>query len=181
MPCITRRPEEAILFTGLLYSSQEIFDQALFVLKETFGDVLMQSLVLPWEHSSYYEEEIGSPLFRCFIFFCRLIDTATLADYKHSACSIEQNFSDPDNRRRINIDPGYITAAKVVLASRKNYSHRICIGRGIYAELELFFQDGKFNPLPYTYTDYRTSECLEVFRKARLLLKKITAVKQVID
>jgi hypothetical protein len=172
MPCITRRPEEAILFAGVLFSSPEIFDQTLVVLKQKFGDVLMQSPFYSWDHSSYYAGETGSPLLRCFIFFGGLIDTSTLADFKHSTCSIEADFAS-DNRRRINIDPGYLTLAKVVLASRKNYSHRICIGRGIYAELELFFQDGRFNPLPYTYSDYRTAECIEVFQKSRLLLKKI--------
>ncbi len=173
MPCITRRPEESILFTGVLFSSREIFDQTLVVLKETFGDILTQSRIFPWDHSSYYAGEIGSPLLRCFVFFSRLIDTTALADFKHMACGIEAIFADPDNRRRINIDPGYLTQAKVVLASRKNYSHRICIGKGIYAELELFFQDGKFNPLPYTYSDYKTAECVDVFQKARLLLKKM--------
>src|ERR1700690_1222841 len=173
MSCTTRRPEEAILFTGVLFSSQDIFDQTLIVLKQTFGDVLMQSRIFPWDHSSYYVGETGSPLLRCFIFFCRLIDTATLADFKHSACNIEASFAAPDNKRRINIDPGYLTKAKVVLASRKNYSHRICIGKGIYAELELFFQKGLFHPLPYTYSDYRTAECIEVFQNSRLLLKKM--------
>ena len=85
---------------------------------------------------------------------------------------IEKTFS-LDGRRQINIDPGYVTLAKVVLSSKKNYSHRIYLGKGVYGELELFYKDGRFNPLPYTYYDYRDDTVLPIFLKARDLLKGI--------
>ncbi|MHB8881708.1 MAG: DUF4416 family protein [Thermodesulfovibrionales bacterium] len=175
MPCVSRRPEDALLFTGVLFSSPELFDQACIVMQQTFGNILLQSPVFQWEHSSYYADELGSPLFRSFLFFQNMVDTAAFAAYKHEACSIESAF-EVQGKRRLNIDPGYMTSAKVVLASRKNYSHRICIGKGIYAELELYFQDGRFNPLPYTYTDYREARSCEVFQQARLLLKKMAPI-----
>jgi hypothetical protein len=84
---------------------------------------------------------------------------------------MEKKYSVNDSRL-INLDPGYLTLAKTVLASRKNYSHRINLGKGIFAELELFFRHGQFNPMPYTYADYRDKRFLGFFTTARELLKK---------
>ena len=87
------------------------------------------------------------------------------------AMNVEEMFS-MEGIRKINIDPGYMTLAKVVLASRKNYSHRIYLGRGVFAEVELFYKDGIFNAMPYTYPDYRDDAFLRIFAAARSLLKK---------
>jgi len=74
--------------------------------------------------------------------------------------------------RRINLDPGYITEAKVVLATTKDYSHRIYIGEKIFAEIALVQKGGRFTPLAYTYPDYRTDEYVRMFGKAREMLRE---------
>ena len=70
---------------------------------------------------------------------------------------IEQTFAQ-GARRRINIDPGYLLMERFVLATGKNFSHRIYIGDGIYADLTLMYQKGSFQTLPWTYPDYAAPE-----------------------
>jgi hypothetical protein len=164
-------PEEAVLFVGSLFSKKQIFDTVLPEMKKEFGPVLFESPVFPWNYTSYYEKEIGVPIFRNFIFFDPLIDPCDLVDIKHATRRIEALFS-VSGKRNINLDPGYLTLAKVVLASTKNYSHRIYLGKGIFGEMALSFKQGRFVPHPYTYYDYRDDLYLKVFIKARSLLKE---------
>jgi hypothetical protein len=164
-------PEKAVIFIASLFSSQEVLNTAASKLKELFGRVYYESPPLPWNYSAYYDGELGTPLYRHFMFFEGIADPASLVDAKLAVLEIEKGFSQ-DGKRRINLDPGYMTLAKIVLASRKNYSHRIYLGRGVFCELELFYQEGRFNPLPYTYFDYRDDVFLKIFTKARVLLKK---------
>ncbi len=166
-----RGPEIAVLFVGCLYSSTDIFAAASLELKKTFGKTLFESPPLPWDYTEYYARELAPPVFRKFLFFERPVDASSVVGAKLTAMSMEKGFS-RDGRRQINIDPGYMTLAKVVLVSSKNYSHRIYLGRGVFAEVELFHKDGIFNALPYTYPDYREEVFLTNFIKARSLLKK---------
>jgi hypothetical protein len=69
--------------------------------------------------------------------------------------------------RNVNIDPGYINPAKLVLASCKDFSHRIYLGGGVFAEVTLFFMDGSFRPFFHTYRDYRDPEMIAFFNRAR--------------
>ncbi len=164
--------EEAVLFVGCLFSSQEIYDAALLVLKKDYGNILLETPSLPWTHSDYYTKEIGKPLDRKFIFFDTIIDTSILPDAKLRIMDVEKDFS-KNGRRQINLDPGYLSLAKVVLASRKNYSHRIYLGKLVFAELELIFKEGAFHPLPYTYADYKDERGIKIFTQTRALLKKV--------
>ncbi len=164
-------PEYAVIFIASLFSCREIFEAAIPRLRDVFGRAFYQSPLLPWDYSSYYNAELGAPLLRSFIFFEPIVDSGSLVEAKLSAVEIEKSFT-VDGKRRINLDPGYMSLAKVVLASRKNYSHRIYLGKGVFCELELFYQKGRFNPLPYTYYDYRNDMFLRFFTDARDLLKK---------
>ena len=83
-----------------------------------------------------------------------------------------ESFFSVSGKRKINLDPGYITLAKVVLASTKNYSHRIYLGKGIYAELALLYKNRQFIAMPYTYNDYKDIRYLNMFMKVRDFLKK---------
>jgi hypothetical protein len=169
---VSPRPrEEAVLFTACLFSSKDIYEAAFVEVKRDLGNVLFETPPLPWNHSDYYAGEMGKPLFRNFAFFHKVVDTSILPETKLKMMQIEKEFS-REGKRRINIDPGYLSLAKVVLSSRKNYSHRIYLGKLVFAELELIFKDGRFHPLPYTYTDYRDGENIRTFEKARVLLKK---------
>lgn len=166
-------PEKALLFLALLFASKEVIESALPILRERFGVILIESPESAWSHSHYYDKELGTPVLRRFIFFSSLFDAATLPEIKLETNRLENAFSH-EGKRRINVDPGYITSSKVVLASAKDYSHRLYLGKGIYGEVALYFQGNRFHPMPYTYQDYREPKGLELFEKARKELKKLT-------
>lgn len=123
---------------------------------------------------------MGTGLLRTFVFFERLLDPEKLASVKNMTNLIEKRLSHATSgNRRINIDPGYITEAKVVLASTKDFSHRVYIGRNIYAEVTLQFreQGRTFVALEHTYPDFRRKDMIELFNRARGLLR--TALKEI--
>ncbi len=165
-------PEPSLLFIGSLYADSGIFNHSKRILEKNFGDILHASPSIPWDYSSYYKDELGWPLFRQFIFFKNLIDPGILADIKLKTNEIEDSMSS-EGKRCINLDPGYLTLSKIVLASTKNYAHRIYLGKGIYGEVTLIYKDGTYNPHLYTYRDYQDKTCIEIFMNARALLKKM--------
>ncbi|MDO9287396.1 MAG: DUF4416 family protein [Thermodesulfovibrionales bacterium] len=165
-------PVPALLFTGILYSENEYFEKTKKTLLDLFGPSLMETSPVNWDHSDYYKEELGSPIKRIFIFFRNLINHEDIVDIKLKTNSIEDSLS-ADGKRRVNIDPGYLTLANVVLATTKGYSHRIYLGKGIYGEVSLLYRekDRTFIPHIFTYQDYLDKNCIDMFIKAREFLK----------
>jgi hypothetical protein len=163
-------PEPAILFIGMLYADPAVRDHVQQILQREFGDTLLISPTSEWDYSFYYRDELGWPLFRQFVFFKNILDPETLADIKVKTNEMEDSFS-VHGKRRINIDPGYLTLAKIVLASTKNYAHRVYFRKGIYGEITLFYQDGIFKPHIFTYRDYQEKNCVDLFMRARELFK----------
>jgi hypothetical protein len=165
-------PEKAIFFVGVLFSRE---DYLLFVrekVAERLGGILFESAPVPWDFSRYYEEELGHPLKKTFIFLEDLIDPGSLAGIKVATNEIEKELS-TGGKRNINLDPGYLTPSKIVLASTKNYSHRIYIGQGIFAEITLVYLNGGYRPHLFTYRDYASGTYAEIFGRAREVLQKM--------
>ena len=157
------------LFMGMISGEEDLFDEAEKRLSRKFGLVDFKSPILSFQYTHYYELEMGSNLKRKFISFQGLIDPAEMGEIKLFTNQLEQDFLHPDTHdRRINLDPGYLTLSKLVLASTKDYQHRICLGGGIYAEVTLRYKKGKgFEPWEWTYPDYRTRDYLEIFNRLR--------------
>jgi len=164
-----RQPGRALLFVATLWPKEECILRSLPLLDQSFGEVAMESPSILWEFSDYYREELGQPLYRRFLFFRRLIDPGDLAEIKLRTNAIEDSLA-KDNRRNINIDPGYLTPAKIVLASTKDYSHRIYLRDGIYGEVTLIFKKGAYIPHLNTYRDYRDERYHRIFMLGRTLL-----------
>jgi len=169
-------PEPALLFAGTLYTDPEIFNRSKELLERNFGHILFESPPLAWDYSSYYRYELGWPIVRQFLFFKDLVDPGTLADVKIGTNEIEGLFS-LDGKRRINLDPGYLTLSKIVLASTKNYAHRIYLGKGIYGEITLMYRykEGTFKPHLFTYRDYQSESCIDMFLNVREMLKRLVS------
>lgn len=172
-----RLPDKALLFVALLYCKEDAFLKAKGILTKRFGGLSYESGALPWEHSEYYRDEIGWPIKRRFLSFRDLIDPGEISDIKLITNSIESDLS-VEGRRSINLDPGYVTLSKVVLATTKNYCHRIYLGGGIYGEVTLIFREGRFQPHDFTYPDYRSEEYIRIFSELRGLLKRHEPFKQ---
>ena len=135
-------------------------------LAEKFGSVDMVSPWFPFNYTDYYEAEMGGPLFRRVFTFSKLVKQSALAEIKLITNDLELKYS-KDSRRIVNLDPGYMVHARFVLATGKDYTHRIYIGRGIYADLTLIYTKGAFQQLPWTYPDYADKKMLNYLELVR--------------
>jgi hypothetical protein len=162
--------EKAFLFAGILFAGPNFLDQAAERLKECYGEIILESEVFDWSHSVHYIDELGQRIKKKFFLFDHILSPETIADIKLATNEIEKELS-INGKRTVNIDPGYLTLAKVVLATTKNYSHRLYLGKGIYVELTLYFRGGVFHPMPFAYEDYKKEEYIEFFTRARELIR----------
>ncbi len=113
-------------------------------------------LVGPWwpfDATAYYAPEMGPNLGRLLVSFVHLAEPARLTDWKAFTNELEQAFS-LGGRRLANLDPGYVSRERLVLATGKNFTHRIYLDHGIYGDLTLIFGRGNWRPLPWSYADY---------------------------
>lgn len=159
------------LIVGLLSNDTSLFPRVRKALERAFGPVDFESPFLEFSHTDYYEDEMGSCLKRKFLSFAKLADPAKIYKAKIRTNSIEENFARM-SRRRVNIDPGYLNLAKIVLFSTKDYSHRIYLNNGVYAEVTLYYSGKSYGPWPWTYPDYKSKEYLEIFNSIRDLYKE---------
>jgi len=163
---------EAILFVGILYADARFLTLALERLTLKFGPLRHESPESPW-HSDHYTAELGTPIMRKFIFFRELVRQDELMDIKNLTRAIESELS-ADGRRTVNLDPGLLAPARVVLATTKDYAHRIYLGEGIFAEATLIYRDGEFRPNAFAYSDYTQTPVLRMFSSMRLELMEET-------
>lgn len=158
------------LIAGILACDEEVLSAARTSLEAALGEIDLVSDIWPFDQTSYYADEIGPRILRQFVSFTQLIDPGELADIKHQTNALEQELARSlalPFPRPANLDPGIIEPSKLVLATTKNYSHRIYIGRKMYAEVTLVYDKGLWQPLPYTYPDYRSPQYFEFFSKVR--------------
>jgi hypothetical protein len=167
-----RHPDPALLFIGTLYCDKSVPHDACTLLEKNFGEIMLTSPSMTWDYSTHYQDEIGYPLLRQFYFFKTLINPARLADIKLKTIAIEDILS-VEGRRRINLDPGYLTLSNIVLASTKNYSHRIYLGKGIFGEVTLIYKGKTYHPHMFSYRDYQDESYLKIFMHARSLYKNM--------
>ena len=147
------QPKLAKLVIGLFLNDKTLFNRLALELTSAFGSMDIITSWMRFDYTNYYESEMGSPLFRRLATFQTLVKQGDLAKIKLTTNRFEEKWL-RDGRRTVNIDPGYLLHERFVLASAKNFSHRIYIGHGIYADLTLIYQNGDFKKLPWTYPDY---------------------------
>lgn len=162
------KPLPVKLVIGLIYRQASLKNKALGYLKERFGGIDFLSRPLSFDYTRYYYPEFGSPLKRIFISFRRLFPQDCLSAIKRGTNKLEERFS-LKGKRRINIDPGCLSSGKLVLATTKDNCHRVYLGRGIFAEVTLFYQAGTYRPWPWTYPDYQSKEYIDIFNTIRAI------------
>lgn len=165
------RESSAKLFCGLLYREADVLRQAMTALGEKYGAIEFTTEETRFEHTDYYAPEMGNSLNRRFISFEPLVMADCLRAVKLGTGEAENRFRNQAGKRRINIDPGLITLANLQLASTKDFSHRIYLGEGIFGEVSLIYEQGKFVPLRWTYPDYCEPDTLLFFARVRDSLK----------
>ncbi len=169
-----RTPLPVKLFVGILTSIPEILPDIERRVTEILGPIDSRSPLFPFDMTHYYDKEMGTPIRRCFLGFEDLIDPSEIARIKEKTNDLESSFGTIRTalQRPVNLDPGYLEQSKIVLASTKNFSHRILISGGIYAEVTLHYEAGQWRDLPWTFPDYKSGRYYEYFSALRDLYRK---------
>ncbi len=154
------------LFAAVTYNDLSIYERVKAGLIEKFGSIDTLSAIFNFSFTQYYSEEMGANLNKQLLGFEQLIGPGSLADIKIMTNEIEVQFS-INGKRQVNIDPGYLAAEKVVLATTKNFDHRIYLGKGIYGDVHLRYRGNKFIMNEWTYPDYREMIVIEFFARLR--------------
>jgi len=168
-----KEPNPVKLIVGILAANHQCLHTAADALSDKIGKVDFTSEVWPFDKTDYYKDQTGSRILRQFVSIKRLIDPGKLAKVKHQTNKLEQKLAAKLSlplTRPVNLDPGIIEPSKLVLATTKNYSHRIYIGKKMYAEVTLIFDKGSWRPQAYTYPDYRQQCYFDFFEKVRTRL-----------
>jgi len=163
-------PRPVKLIIGILAANEACLKAAIEALQAEFGLFDLESSVWPFNQTEYYKEQAGENILRQFVTIEKLIDPGDLAEVKLTTNKIEQDLSQKlglDLPRPVNLDPGILEPSKLVLASTKNFSHRIYIGKNIYAELTLSFIKGIWQSYSYTFSDYKGPNYHPFLTKAR--------------
>lgn len=158
--------DDVKLIMSLFSPEKELVENVMEQLPDIYGETDWISPEVFFDRTRYYEKEMGWPLYRRFLSFKNLIPPEMLVDVKLKTNGIENSYLNGP-KRRINIDPGYISLERLVLATGKNYIHRIYLGKGIYADLTLVFKRGGFVTLDWTYPDYADPEMIDSFNTIR--------------
>ena len=167
-----RHPTKKVkLITGLILERPSLLPEVKNRLEKAFKNgVDFESPLIDFNHTDYYAEEMGGPLKRVFLSYGRPIDLKAIYMTKLKTNIIEREFC-KSGKRSVNIDPGYLDLSKLVLFSTKDYSHRVYLADGIFAEVTLFFKANTFNAWPWTYPDYKSDDYISVFNAIREIYK----------
>ena len=176
MGAVHDNPPPALLFFSLLAPDADGLDEACQAVEAAFGPLDLRSGIIAFNHTEYYTPEMGAGLARQWALSRRLIGQDAIVEIKRQTNALEdqrrradgQDGSEPGGRR-LNIDPGYLNLSKVVLATTKDFAHRLYLARGIYAEVTLTWRNRSrgFEPWPWTYPDHCEPEALRFFDTAR--------------
>jgi hypothetical protein len=167
-----RKPLPVKLFIGVLTSIPDLLPEIEESLATCFGSVDSRSDLLPFDQTHYYDEEMGAPIFRRFFSLAALIEPSEISSIKIETNDLESAFCGRCSKPRpVNLDPGYLEQSKIVLASTKNYFHRILISGGIYAEVTLHYEEGEWRAFPWTFPDYKSGRYHEYFFSLRDLYR----------
>jgi hypothetical protein len=165
-----REPEPVKLIASLFSADLALLEEAKATLSRNCGQLDFESDLLPFDHTDYYRAEFGSGLQRRIVAFEPLVPMDALPAIKHRTNSIESAMARGD-QRLVNIDPGYVSLGKMVLASTKDHAHRLYLDQGIYGEITLTYQRGRFRPWPWTYPDYASDGYCAMFDGIRARYK----------
>ncbi|AQT67658.1 hypothetical protein STSP2_00806 [Anaerohalosphaera lusitana] len=167
------RPEPVKLIVGILGADEECLRFARERVEDEFGELDFVSEVWAFDQTRYYEDELGERPLRQFVSVGELVDPGRLAGIKHAANDMERELADEvggELGRPVNLDPGYLEPAKLVLASTKNFAHRIYIGEGMYAEITLGYRRGEWLGFEYSFPDYKGGRYHAFLSKVRARL-----------
>lgn len=169
------KPKPVNLIIGILSSFHDLFGIVEKLLEDYFGTVDFRSEIQPFHFTEYYNKEMGVGIKRQFFSFKKLIMPEKISIIKVQTNRIEEAIASTQTypvKRPVNIDPGYINESRLILASTKDFSHRIYLRDGIYAEVTLNYRGGKYEDFPWTFPDYKSTKYQKFFLETRSIYVK---------
>lgn len=163
-------PRKVKLIIGYIYRNEDLLEMAERLCRRKFGPADYESGVFDFGWTDYYQREFGGGLKRRFVSHERLVPPDDIYKVKLITNRFERMLS-AGGKRRVNIDPGYISEGNLVLLTTKDYGHRVYLKNGIYAESTLHFRSGSYRPWEWTYPDYRTAGHIGLFNTIRALYR----------
>ena len=155
-----------LLTCSVLATDRKRIADTIRLLENEWNTNITARTIVPFEHTVYYNHEMADTILRVYLATETLINPRDISEIKHQTNILEHRFS-VDNKRKVNLDPGYITLAKFVLVTTKDATHRIYLGNGMYAESTLFYEADSFAPWPWTYPDYRSDHAISFLNSVR--------------
>jgi len=164
--------EPVKLITGLIFGSQDAYTASMEQMEQKFGPIEFESEPFDFSYTDYYEPEMGKSLRRQFVSFETPVMPDRLSEIKQITNRMEQKYLNDTEGRLINIDPGLVSLANLILASTKNFSHRLYLGQGIFGEVTMLYENKTFVPLRWTYPDYQRADVIGFLLRVRDSLKE---------
>jgi hypothetical protein len=158
------------LIVAVLYSDESRLFEGRERMVEQFGPIDFASPPFSFEVTNYYVPEMGAPIFRIFYAFTHLVSPGDLARIKLATNKIEDSLT-IDRQRRVNLDPGYLDHDKFVLASAKYNGQKVYLAEGIWADLTLHYEKGRFSAYPWSFPDFRSGAYEKTFLQIREIYK----------
>ncbi len=163
-------PDPVLLIVAAFSRQDEALRWGQRKLEDLYGPVGLTSAEFDFNQTKYYEASMGPGLRKRFLAFDELVSPDCLPQTKLRTIDLEEELARSaafPELRPLNLDPGLLSLGKFLLATTKDQSHRIYLRNGIFAEVTLRFQAGKFEPWPWTYADYREPAVLAFFSQTR--------------
>ncbi len=151
---------------AVTHSDQEILKEVQLDIKKKIGDVDICSDAFVFNHTTYYQKEMGEHLQKQFFSFEKLYPLDFLVKLKLFFMQLEKKYSIRGSRV-VNLDPAYMELAKLVVATTKNFDHRVFIGQNIFGDVQLRYRNNKFVSNDWTYPDYKSERVLNFFYRVR--------------
>ncbi len=171
----TRQHFGTLFFTAIFSQNVAAIQWGQKQLETLIGPVLIASPLLDFNETSFYSATMGGDLRKQMFIFDAAYDPATLPDWKNRTNRLEEDYRQafPSSvERPINVDPGYLSEAKLVLATTKDRDHRVYLRDGIYGEVTLYYLRTGWQFSRWTYPDYRRADVFAFLTKGRELLRK---------
>ena len=173
---LSQPPKPVLPLVAVFSRHETALEWAVGRIEQGLGAIGLTSERFDFEQTNYYSQTMGESLWKQFFLLERLADPAMLADWKVMTNRWEQELAatgDFEETRPVNLDPGYVTEAKLVLATTKDRDHRIYLREGIYAEVTLYYNQGQWKSRPWTYPDYELPLCHEFLTQGRQRLREM--------
>ncbi len=166
----TRIIEPVVRFCAVISRHAEAIQWAIDRLAASWGGIAMRADAVSFDAHGFYAETMGDELRQVLVMLDGFVDPGGLADWKHLTMDWEREYaaaSEHAEPRPLNLDPGYVTQAKMVLATIKDRDHRIYLTRGMFAEVTLNYVGKRWVHHRWTYPSYRSDEVAQFSQACR--------------